>query len=73
MKTRVNSRINNIKGRAKNSFMVKKQGIKSETRDKALGYCTFHQVNVGVKTMELKKCNNCNRFIAFINREIQKK
>ena len=63
MKTRVNSRINNIKGKAKNSFLTKRQGFKSCARSDALGYCLFHQVYVGEKMFSIKNCNKCNRFI----------
>ena len=49
MKTRVNSRINNTRGKKHNSLYVKRQGTRSESRDKALGYCMFHQIYVGEK------------------------
>ena len=71
MKTRVNSKINNTKGRAKNSFLIKKQGYRSEVREKALGYCTFHQVNVGIKMFERKHCEDCPKYIKYVNKEVK--
>ncbi len=66
MKTRVNSRINNTKSRHNYSLYVKKQGFKSENRDKALGYCCHHQIYIGERLYELKSCNKCKRYISLI-------
>ena len=66
MKTRVNSRINNTRGKKHNSLYVKRQGTRSESRDKALGYCMFHQIYVGEKLFGIKSCSKCKRFIALI-------
>lgn len=63
MKSRVNRRINNTRGKSNNSLYIRKQGFKSESRDKALGYCCHHQVYVGERLFEIKKCSNCKRFI----------
>lgn len=50
MKSRVNSRINNTRGKHNYSLHVRKQGFKSESREKALGYCSHHQIYIGEKT-----------------------
>ena len=63
MKSRVNSRINNTRGKHNYSLHVRKQGFKSESREKALGYCSHHQIYIGEKIFEIKKCSNCRRFI----------
>lgn len=63
MKTRVNSRINNVKGKAKNSFMSKKQGYSKVTIDNAIGYCLFHQYYIDKKLDAKKGCSNCPKFV----------
>ena len=63
MKSRVNSRINNTRGKHNNSLYVRKQGFKSEIREKAVGYCCHHQIYIGEKIYGIKNCSNCKRFI----------
>lgn len=67
MKTRVNSRINNIKGKAKNSFRTKIQAHYGCSRNEALGYCMFHSIYINKKTYSMKNCSNCKRFIILTN------
>ena len=69
MKSRVNSRIDNVrrKTRSSNSLLTKKQGRFSCSRNEALGYCMFHSIYIGEKTYNYKKCSDCKRFIALIN------
>lgn len=69
MKTRVNSKTNNIKGKASNSFKTKKQGYNSCPIESAVGYCLFHQININTKVAKLKQCKNCPRFIIFNKKE----
>ena len=63
MKTRVNSRINNIKRKTNNSLLTKKQAHYGCTRNEALGYCMFHSIYVNEKTYSMKNCSSCKRFI----------
>ena len=62
-KTRVNSRINNVRGKANNSFQTKRQAYYGCTRSEALGYCMYHSIYIGEKIYNYKKCSSCNRFI----------
>lgn len=67
MKSRVNSRINNTKGKASNSFRTKVQGYGFCKRSDALGYCMFHQIYVDERLLNNKSCDKCKRFIALIS------
>ena len=71
MKTRVNSRINNIKGKTKNSFLTKKQAYYGCTRNEAIGYCLFHSIYISKKTYYAKKCSSCKRFIVLIEAKVE--
>ena len=67
-KARVNSRINNVKGKSSNSFITKKQGYHKVDRNKAVGYCMFHSMYVDKVRLEAKKCDACERFIKLIKK-----
>ena len=63
MKSRVNSRINNVRKGKNNSLLTKKQGYFSVPRNEALGYCLMHQIYIGEKIYINKNCNKCRRFV----------
>ncbi len=63
MKARVNSKVNNIKGKASNSFKTKIQGSNYVKIENAIGYCLFHQFYVDKKMDMKKKCSNCPKFV----------
>lgn len=68
MKTRVNSRINNVKHKKKksNNTLSKIQGYYSTPKRFAVGYCTHHSMNIGQKLHDMKKCEECAHFIKYI-------
>lgn len=65
-KARVNSRINNVKGKSSNSFLTKVQGIKDNKKN-SCGFCLLHRTNVDKKRLEIKNCIECEHFIDFKN------
>ena len=71
-KARVNSRINNVKGKTSNSFKTKIQGVGRVKKESAVGYCTFHSTYVDEKRIEIKHCDTCERFIKLV-KKYQKK
>ena len=68
MKTRVNSRINNVKHKKKksNSTLSKIQGYYSTPIRFAVGHCTHHSMNIGKKLHDMKNCESCPHFVKYV-------
>lgn len=68
MKTRVNSKINNVKHKKKrsNNTLSKIQGYYSTPKRFAVGYCAHHSMNIGQKLYDMKKCKECPHFIKYV-------